>query len=158
MRKRRMAVAAVAVVLVGCARAGSDDTEAARPSPSPSPEVSPSPAGSSPSPTEEQMAGAEGAVEVLEQGGRYWAVYIVVAEPGSAELDQAFERIQDLGVPVAGFGELACDRGAAEALDVPPRQHGVGVYFRSRTDAEAFAATLDPPPVGVASVRTFCPD
>jgi hypothetical protein len=153
MRSRRIVLVAVAAVLAGCAPTGSDTIAA---SPSPSPQASPSTV--VPSPTEDQTTEPRGAVDVLEQGDRYWAVYVVVAEPGSAELDEAFERMQDLGVPVAGFGELACDRGAAEALDVPARRHGVAVYFRSRADAEALAASLDPPPVGVARVRTFCPD
>jgi hypothetical protein len=152
-RVRRLALMA-ALLLTACPEGGGAGGQA---SPSPQP-VSPSPTESpSPTPTESPAAISPPAVTV-EQGGRYWAVYAVVAEARSAELDEAFNRLRDLEVTVGGFGELACDEGAAEALGVDPSLHGVAVYFERKADAQAFAASLDPPPAGVARVRTFCAD
>jgi hypothetical protein len=151
---RRLALMA-AMLLTACPESGGANGQA---SPSPQPTDIPS-ATASPTPTPpESPAVIPTPAETVEQGGRYWGVYAVVAEAGSAELDEAFNRLRDLGVAVGGFGELSCDEGAAEALGVDPDLHGVAVYFEKKADAQAFAATLDPPPVGVARVRTFCAD
>jgi hypothetical protein len=147
------------VLLTACPDGEGTDGRGSPPAPttvSPSPEGTPSP-DPSPVPGESPAAIPSPAASV-EQGGRYWAVYAVVAEAGSAELDEAFNRLRDLGVAIGGFGELACDRGAAEALGVDPGLHGVAVYFDRESDARAFADSLDPPPAGVARVRTFCAD
>lgn len=97
----------------------------------------------------------------IEHGGTYWAVYFGVGEEGSAELEAAVDFARQLGID-AGSGELACDQGAAEALGVPERWHGVGVYFATRDDAERFYIEsgladheVAPP---IAKVTTFCLD
>jgi hypothetical protein len=45
-----------------------------------------------------------------------------------------------------------------EALNVPDTSFAVSVYFRTQAEAERFAASLEPPPDGVANVQVGCGD
>jgi hypothetical protein len=94
-------------------------------------------------------------------GGNYWAVYPWVGEAGSPEADRVSAQLfRDYGIEAYG-GELACDQGAAEGLGTGAAW-GVGVYFETEADANAFAleaGLLDhaDDPV-VARVTTYCLD
>ena len=71
-------------------------------------------------------------------GGTYWAVYPWVGAPGSPEADDvSAQLLEEFGIE-AFPGDLSCDDGAAEALGTDAPQ-GIGVYFETRADANAFA-------------------
>ncbi|MGH2635690.1 MAG: hypothetical protein ACRDHU_06050 [Actinomycetota bacterium] len=96
-------------------------------------------------------------VAAFDQGGAYFGVYLAAAPFDTPELQDAVDRLAALGID-AFPGSLACDQGAAEQLRVDRDLAAVAVYFERRRDAVAFANALDPPPVGIALVRTFCAD
>jgi hypothetical protein len=100
--------------------------------------------------------GAIGSTQV-EQGAKYWAVYLAVGEEGAPELEQATDYLAGLGIESLG-GELACDRGAADALGLSEDLMAVGVYFTGQAGAQRFAKKLPTPPSGIARVRTYCAD
>jgi hypothetical protein len=93
-------------------------------------------------------------------GGTYWAVY---AWLGTAGADQAKDVVQqifdDYGIQ-ASQGDLACDRGAAEALGTDAAWK-VAVYFETEEEATAFAlqaGLLDHEARVIARVTTLCLD
>jgi hypothetical protein len=94
-------------------------------------------------------------------GGTYWAVYPWVGAAGSPEADDVSAALlQDFGIE-AFPGDLACDQGAAEALGTNAEQ-GIGVYFETEDDANAFASQAgllghEADPV-IAQVTTYCLD
>jgi hypothetical protein len=90
-------------------------------------------------------------------GATLFGVYVVVAEPGAAALEEAAAPLRARSILVS-VGELGCDAGAAEALGVAPDQHAVSVMFETREAADAFAATLASPPAGIAQVTVGCAD
>ena len=102
------------------------------------------------------------AVEALEHGKTYWAVYLVVAVSAGRTsvpgLDEAVERVKASGVPVGGYGSL-CDEGAREALaDVGAVDSVSALYFETEGEAREFAGKLDPPPVRVVKITSACID
>ena len=102
------------------------------------------------------------AVEAVEHGQTYWAVYLVVAisggRPSVRGFDQAVQRVRDSGVPIGAYGGF-CDQGGREALaDVGEVDTAVALYFQTEAEARQFAGDLDPPPVRVARVTTYCAD
>jgi hypothetical protein len=90
-------------------------------------------------------------------GASLFGVYVVVAEAGSPALEEAAAPLRERSIQVS-VGELSCDAGAAEALGATPDSHAVSVMFETREAADAFAATLTPPPAGVAQVTVGCAD
>ncbi len=90
-------------------------------------------------------------------GERYVGVYLAAAPFDSAELDAAVEQLAAFGVE-AFPGSIGCDQGAAEQLGVSPDLAIVAIYFERRSDALAWVDALDPPPLGTATVRTYCAD
>jgi len=94
-------------------------------------------------------------------GGIYWAVYPWVGAPGDREADDVSAwLLQEFGVE-AFRGDLACDEGAAEALGTDAEQ-GIGVYFETQDEANAFASQAgllghEADPV-IARVTTYCLD
>jgi LytR cell envelope-related transcriptional attenuator len=103
--------------------------------------------------------GAPDALRHVRQGDAYWAVYIAISDDGDA-IQAVAEEMTSQGVPVS-TGDMACDRGNTRVLPgrLPePRLQRVAAYFHTRVEADAFAAALDPPPVGIARVRTYCLD
>lgn len=152
MRVRAIVALGVAATLASCARG--TELPSATPLTQVPPPTSQSPTAEPDGPSPEPLPAP---VEALEHGGRYFAVYAAVGKQGSPELDEAVERLADLGIR-AGAGELACDEGAAASLGVPPDSWGVGVYFDREDDAAAFAAALDPAGLGPVPVRTYCLD
>lgn len=90
-------------------------------------------------------------------GATLFGVYVVVAEPGAAALEEAAAPLRARSILVS-VGELGCDAGAAEALGVAPDRHAVSVMFETREAADAFAATLASPPAGIAQVTVGCAD
>ena len=94
-------------------------------------------------------------------GGTYWAVYPWVGAPGSREADDvSAQLLEEFGIE-AFPGDLSCDDGAAEALGTDAPQ-GIGVYFETQEDANAFAATYgelnsEADPL-LARVTTYCLD
>ena len=82
---------------------------------------------------------------------------VVVAEADSPALEEAAAPLRERSIQVS-VGELSCDAGAAEALGAAPDSHAVSVMFETREAADAFAATLTPPPAGVAQVTVGCAD
>jgi hypothetical protein len=102
------------------------------------------------------------AVEAVEHGGSYWAVYLVVAvsggQPSVPGFDEAVRRVAASGVPVGPHGGF-CDEGGREALaDVGAVDGAVALYFQTEAEARQFAADLEPPPVRMVKVRTYCAD
>jgi hypothetical protein len=102
------------------------------------------------------------AVESVEPGQTYWAVYLVVAVSAGRTsvpgLNEAVKRVRDSGVPVGGYGGL-CDDGAREALsDVGVVDSVSALYFRTEAEARELASELDPPPVRVVKIRSACTD
>jgi LytR cell envelope-related transcriptional attenuator len=103
--------------------------------------------------------GAPDAVKHVRQGESYWAVFIAISNDGDA-IQAVAEQMTSQGVPVS-MGDMACDRGNTRVLPGgvrDPRLQRVAAYFHTRVEADAFAAALDPPPVGIARVRTYCLD
>ena len=94
-------------------------------------------------------------------GGTYWAVYPWVGDAGSREADDvSAQLLQDFGIE-AFPGDLSCDDGAAEALGTDAPQ-GIGVYFETENEANAFADEAgllghEADPV-IARVTTYCLD
>jgi hypothetical protein len=94
-------------------------------------------------------------------GGTYWAVYPWVGAAGSREAeDVSAQLLEEFGIE-AFPGDLACDQGAAEALGTDAEQ-GIGVYFETEDDANAFALQAgllghEADPV-IARVTTYCLD
>ena len=95
-------------------------------------------------------------------GGTYWAVYPWVGAARSPEADDVSAQIlAEFGIE-AFPGDLSCDDGAAEALGTDAPQ-GIGVYFETREEANAFALQAagllghGADPV-IARVTTYCLD
>jgi hypothetical protein len=94
-------------------------------------------------------------------GGTYWAVYPWVGAAGSPEADNvSAQLLADFGIE-AFSGDLSCDDGAAEALGTDAPQ-GIGVYFETEGEANAFALQAgllghEGDPV-IAQVTTYCLD
>jgi hypothetical protein len=94
-------------------------------------------------------------------GGVYWAVYPWIGAAGSPEADDvSASLLQDFGIE-AFPGDLACDEGAAETLGTDAEQ-GIGVYFETQDEANAFASQAgllghEADPV-IARVTTYCLD
>jgi hypothetical protein len=94
-------------------------------------------------------------------GGTYWAVYPWLGSPGSPEADDvSAQLLEEFGIE-AFPGDLACDEGAAEALGTDAEQ-GIGVYFETEDEANAFASQAgllghEADPV-IARVTTYCLD
>jgi hypothetical protein len=94
-------------------------------------------------------------------GGTYWAVYPWVGAAGSPDAENmSAQLLEDFGIE-AFPGDLSCDDGAAEALGTDAPQ-GIGVYFETKDEANAFAAQAgllgheaDP---FIARVTTYCLD
>jgi hypothetical protein len=149
---RRLAGVMVAVALAAC-NGGAGDTS---PSPTTTISFTTEPSTVSPSPSASPLPSP---VESVNQGETYWAVYLGVGKPGSAELRRAERRFDDLGI-TAKAGDLSCDQGAAESLGVEPGTFGVGAYFEREADAIAFATAVeaDGPVHGPVPVQTFCAD
>jgi hypothetical protein len=94
-------------------------------------------------------------------GGTYWAVYAWIGAQGSREADDvSAQLLAEFGIE-ARPGDLACDEGAAAALGTDAEQ-GIGVYFETEDEANAFADQAgllghEGAPV-IARVRTYCLD
>ena len=67
------------------------------------------------------------------------------------------QQLVEFGVEVFP-GSISCDEGAADQLGVSNEFAAVAIYFERRPDAQAWLDALDPPPLGIAMVRTFCAD
>ena len=94
-------------------------------------------------------------------GGTYWAVYPWVGAADSPEADDvSAQLLAEFGIE-AFPGDLSCDEGAAAALGTNAPQ-GIGVYFETRDDADAFALEVDAADDGqhavIARVTTYCLD
>ena len=96
----------------------------------------------------------------LVHGGTYWAVYPWVGAAGSREADDvSAQLLTEFGIEALP-GDLSCDQGAAEALGKDAPQ-GIGVYFQTEEDANAFArqaGLLDHTNPVIAHVTTYCLD
>lgn len=154
---------AAAAFLVGCGteppeatstRSSAPSTVIETVSPSPSARHT-TPAVETPSPTPSVLPSP--VTSALEHGGSYVGVYLAVGAPGSAALDRAIRQLADLGIE-AYAGDIACDQGAAEQLGVSSDVQAVALYFETRRDARTWASALDPAPLGIARVTTYCLD
>ncbi|HEX6581124.1 MAG TPA: hypothetical protein VF195_09665 [Actinomycetota bacterium] len=94
-------------------------------------------------------------------GGTYWAVYPWLGAAGSPDAENVSALLlEDFGIE-AFPGDLSCDDGAAEALGTDAPQ-GIGVYFETEDEANAFADQAgllghEADPV-IARVTTYCLD
>ncbi|MGH2710428.1 MAG: hypothetical protein ACRDH9_04380 [Actinomycetota bacterium] len=148
------AVLLVAVFLASCAgdTAGTSGPPETEPVSQPSiSEPSPTAAATTPEQVPEPAT--------TEQGGSFWGVYLAAGE--GPELEDAIRYLTEeggLGLDEFNAGsDIHCDGGARKALG-PVGPLVVAVYFLTLQDAEAWAATLPAPPLGIAEVRTFCLD
>ncbi len=139
MRRLLVAAACTALFFVACAKA--------QPSP-----VPPSTKSPTPDPIESIIKSKD-----LEQGHRYWGVYLATGKPGSDKIIKAQGSLAAYGIQ-AYPGSLTCDVGAAEALGVDEGDDAVAVYFEDEAQANAFAESMNPRPKGVVRVRIFCAD
>lgn len=120
--------------------------------PTESPEAEPSP------PADAEAGEWPPASTTVVHGSEKWATYVAVTPTtDDPAYTAARQRLDELGYP-GGGGDIGCDRGAAEALEVTPSAIGVAVYFDSQTDAETFAEMYGPEAVGTAQVTTGCLD
>ncbi len=98
----------------------------------------------------------------LRHGDDVFGVYLAVERsPTAPELARTKEELGKAGYPVSeGFTDIACDRGAHEALGLAPGVDYVGVvvYFRTRQEAQQFVDAFEPGVVGTAQVTVFCLD
>ena len=88
-------------------------------------------------------------------------MYPWVGAAGSPEADDvSAQLLAEFGIQ-AFPGDLSCDEGAAAALGTNAPQ-GIGVYFETRDDADAFALAVDAADDGqhpvIARVTTYCLD
>jgi hypothetical protein len=93
-------------------------------------------------------------------GASVWAVYAYVGQPGP-KVREAITMLEQRGLvrgEEVSDGDLACDRGGAEALGVAADSMAVRAYFGSEADAKAFAASLPTRAAGVAKVQAGCAD
>lgn len=93
-------------------------------------------------------------------GQENWAV-VAYAGPAGADLDAVKQALtaQGLEYGVTFFeGELGCSDGAAAALARPAQDLALTVHFTTEAEAQAFAAGLATPAVGVAKVTQMCAD
>ena len=138
VKKLMMVIAAV--TLAGCTSKGGGT-------------ASPAPGGAE---TGSVTENAVGSTEV-GQGEKYWAVYLATGRENTDRIKAAEDTVDRLGIDSVA-GPVDCDYGAPEKLDMAPRDLTVGVYFVNKEDADAFAASLDTPPVAIVRVQTYCAD
>lgn len=141
--------------------AGEDPPSTSAPGPDPVPDPEPD---TTPPPT---TTPAWPAVATPQHGGRIWAVYLAVVPdaegPAAPDLRRAGDQARDLDYD-PGTSDLACDRGAAEALGLDPAGTylGLSLYFgaedEARLFAEMFAADGRGEVRGVVEVTTYCLD
>jgi hypothetical protein len=78
----------------------------------------------------------------------------------NAQLNAAYEQLRQ-NFAGLDFGITNCDDGAQAALAAAGYltvHMYVVLHFPNEADARAFAAGVDPAPLAVATVRTFCRD
>lgn len=104
--------------------------------------------------------------ESLSHGGEAWAVYIAAEVQGDLAgdlvLGEAAQLLLNLGFR-GGGGDLGCDQGARELLGLDPELfwHGVGMYFETEADAQAFVVAMEArghSVLGWGLVYTYCMD
>jgi len=101
------------------------------------------------------------ALAPLTAGGEAWAAVLAVdfgdGSGSPVPLGRAVALASRMGYRTS-VTSVDCDQGARQELGLPagsaPRY--VPVYFRSRADAEAFAARSPLPPDAIIKVRTYC--
>lgn len=104
----------------------------------------------------------------LQQGGRYWAVYLAVTRTGAdgnpvddGPLERASAQAEAVGYDGdVGIGDLGCQQGAQEGLELDPARSYVGtsILFDTREQAQQFVDAFQPPVIGTVRVTAFCMD
>lgn len=145
-----------------------DPAPTAAPTPANSPSALPTTGSVTEKPSPEDRTSrdpVEGVINGFTHGARYYGVYVFIGRPDDPGFDGSIERLQEMGLKRGtnfSDGDLGCDDGAMEGLGLSDEEArgalAVAVYFEKETDAHAFAASLEPPPEGVARVRTLCAD
>lgn len=107
------------------------------------------------------------AVYGLDQGTRYWAVYLALRKTVSdPRVVLAQRQAGAVGyTQEVGGGDLSCDRGARELLsaagirlDPAIDYQTVALYFRTQQHASAFVDAYQPGVVGTVPVNAYCGD
>jgi len=150
------------VLLVACDRGdgGTPSSSSTQPTPTATTTPSATPIETTESPSPEPSsteAALPEPVEMIMHGETYFGVYLAAAPMDDPLLDGAVAQLAALGT-TAYPGDLACDDGATEQLGVSEGLMGVAVYFEHRAEARVYAAALDPSPLGIAKVTTYCAD
>ena len=118
-------------------------------------------AGGAPKPSGKVDATASKAVE-QDHGKEYWAVYLAKgANQDEPSMKAAIQALSSRGLVFGktfGVGSLGCDVGAAAALKEKDDTLAIAAYFKTEADAKAFAATLQPAPLGVVKIKASCRD
>ena len=119
--------------------------------------------GSSTAPAEASSSGAEASEASPEsyspgQGETAYGVYLATVAPGEGDQVAALMAELEAEGLHGGSGELSCDRGAAGVLGLDESTVVVSVSFRTREEAERYAASRDTPPLGVAEFVAYCRD
>ncbi len=125
---------------------------------------SPVPSASEPSPVELKASAEpleiEGTIDGFVQGGRAWAVYVFAGEGDEPGYEDAIELLQEMGLERGrefSDGGL-CDEGADKVFGEDRPVAVVAAYFTQARYARRFGRLFDPPPIGIARVRTYCAD
>jgi hypothetical protein len=101
------------------------------------------------------------AVDVSTIDGSVWAVYLFVGR------DVGAQEAQDIRAALGRIGltntnglmveaDLACDLGAAEALQISQRAQFIAAYFADEADARAFTPPSPVPILAIAEVEHVC--
>jgi hypothetical protein len=97
------------------------------------------------------------AVASLTAGGQAWAVALAKDSAGDpSALGRAVAAAAEMGYRTS-VTDVDCDAGARSALGMSEGPHKyVAVYFATRADADAFAASSTRPAIGTFAVHTYC--
>ena len=87
-----------------------------------------------------------------------WGLYLAAGGSGYSQLAAATFELQKLGMTSETIAQLpaSCQPPAADRLQIPSGFTTIAVYFQRRSEAEAFEAELDFPPIGLVKVTVSC--
>jgi hypothetical protein len=87
-----------------------------------------------------------------------WGLYLAAGGSGYSQLAAATAQLENLGMTTATIAQLlaSCQPPAADRLQIPPSFYTVAVFFRQKSEGEAFRDELDFPALGLIKVEVDC--